>query len=370
MCAVLNGTAENMPVLLHGWGAWKLAVAGLPDRLLYTLGGERYAAVEMALYHRFGCDWVHTGCGDRPHLWTCRYRWEDGRFIVTDEAGADYEIDDAYEIRPATTDGTPAARSGPHPFPFTSAQEVDDFFASLPPVDERFARAKYEHIRLLREQHGFNGFIAVNEGSPGFGAAEEGLSWEDLLIGVLEKPRLAARCALRARERFLHFVRAARACGADAFIISDCLGFACDTVSPALFQEVLSEALDRFYRGVRDCGLYGIAYMLGDINPLIPFINTLPINGLMVEEGKKGFSLDVVALRQQLRDTLCLFGNTDSALLLSGPVERIEQEAHRQAQAARYGPFAACTGSPLAVHTPLAHVDAFLEASRSTRRMV
>jgi len=367
MCMALNGTPGDIPVLLHGWGAWKLAVAGLPDRLLYTLGGERYAAVEMALYRRFGCDWVHTGCGDRPHLWTCRYRWENGRFIITDDTGTAYEVDDAYEIRSQVPGIGAGRRSGPHPFPFNSAQEVDDFFAGLPPVDAGFARAKYEHIRLLRRQYGFNGFIAVNEGSPGFGAAEEGLSWEELLIGVLEKPRLAARCALRARERFLPFVRAARECGADAFIISECLGFTCDTVSPALFQEVLGEALDHFYREVRAYGLYGIAYMLGDINPLVPFINTLPINGLMVEESKKGFSLDVVALRQRLRDTICLFGNTDSALLLSGPAELIEQEARRQAQAARHGPFAACTGSPLAVHTPTEHVDIFLEASRAAR---
>lgn len=364
----LNGHSGPMPVLLHGWGAWKLTVAGLPDRLLYTLGGERFAAVELELYRRFGCDWVHTGCGDRPNLWNCSYRWDGDRFIVTDASGAAYVVDESYEIRPLLPTEVPVpSSSAPRGFSFESEQEVDDFFATLPPPNERFLHAKYEHIRILRERHGFTGFIAVNEGSPGFGAAEEGLSWEELLVSVLERPQIAARCALRARERFLHSVRAARACGADAFIVSECLGFACDTVSPALFQEVLGEPLDFFYRAVRACGLFSIAYMLGDINPLIPFINTLPINGLMIEEGKKGFSLDPVVLRERLRTDLCLFGNTDSALLLNGPPDAIAREARRQALAARSGPFAACTGSPLAVHTPAEHVQVFLDASREAR---
>ena len=49
-------------------------------------------------------------------------------------------------------------------------------------------------------------------------------------------------------------------------------------------------------------------------------------SGVMIEESKKGFTLDPVAIRAGLPGQMVLFGNVDSQLLLRGTPRRIWAE--------------------------------------------
>jgi len=84
----------------------------------------------------------------------------------------------------------------------------------------------------------------------------------------------------------------------------------------------------------------------------------------MIEEDKKGFTLDPVEIRRMLCPEICLFGNLDSNLLLSGTPESIRAEVHRQNIAAAEGPFVLANGSPLVIGTPPENIDVFIKEAR------
>ncbi len=120
-----------------------------------------------------------------------------------------------------------------------------------------------------------------------------------------------------------------------------------------------------FYSQVRETGLLGIGYFLGDVRPNMTFINSLDMAGLMIEESKKTFILDPMEIRKMLRPEVCLFGNVDSLLLKGGGPDRIREEVRRQKAAAEFGPFVMANGSPIIIGTPPGNLDAFLDEGRS-----
>ena len=48
-----------------------------------------------------------------------------------------------------------------------------------------------------------------------------------------------------------------------------------------------------FYQEIEKIGLIPITYFLGDVVPLLNDIGQMGVRGLMVEESKKAFELDV-----------------------------------------------------------------------------
>ena len=87
------------------------------------------------------------------------------------------------------------------------------------------------------------------------------------------------------------------------------------------------------------------------------------MSALMIEEDKKGFTLDPTEIRRLLRQEICLFGNLDSALLLNGTPDAIRTEVCRQ-KAAEHGSFVVANGSPLILGTPPENLEVFLEEAR------
>jgi uroporphyrinogen-III decarboxylase len=133
-----------------------------------------------------------------------------------------------------------------------------------------------------------------------------------------------------------------------------------------MYREIVFPAQQRFYRAVASLGLVPITYFLGNVMPLLGDIVRLGAAGLMVEESKKGFTLDVVEIARRLEGAVCLFGNLDSIwCFLRGSEEDVRRETVRQLQAARFGPFVMASGSPVAFDTPAANIKAMIAAARN-----
>jgi uroporphyrinogen-III decarboxylase len=108
-----------------------------------------------------------------------------------------------------------------------------------------------------------------------------------------------------------------------------------------------------------------VTYFLGDVNPLLPDIAEMGVMGLMVEESKKAFTLDVIEIRKRLDERVALFGNVDSIHhLLHGTPQAAAAESRRQCKAADYGPFVLMNGSPLCYDTPAENIHAMLNSAR------
>ena len=108
-------------------------------------------------------------------------------------------------------------------------------------------------------------------------------------------------------------------------------------------------------------GLIPIVYFLGDICPRIKYIKELGARGLMVEESKKNFRLDIGHIYTQLEQSMTLFGNVDSVdLLQKSDAQTVRREAKRQRKLCDKGHFILSNGCPVAFDTPEENIRALL----------
>ena len=105
--------------------------------------------------------------------------------------------------------------------------------------------------------------------------------------------------------------------------------------------------------------------------PILDDISRMGARGLMVEEAKKGFDLELGRIHRGLAGSMALFGNLDSVdVLLRGSVADVRVETLRQMEAgggARgggAGGFIMASGSPIAFHTPPGNIHAMIRTAR------
>ena len=349
MQALFQGRDPGEPVVcLHTWGQYPFQY--LSRQHLYgRIGGEGLARVYDEFREAFPVDWFHV----REEYGSHRDEW------------LTYDT----ESPPPPAPARGPAESSPGPFPQTIA-EVDALFdaheESRAEVTARvLEQGMYDHVRVLADRHG-EVMIFPNQGAPGSGFPAP--TWEDQMIIAYRHPEVVEHYVRRSCRRYLGHVEAARDRGAEGFIFSEGYGGACDLISPQLFERIYLEPKREFYAEVRRMGLLGIGYCLGGVVPYLGTIERIGMDGLMIEESKKGFVLDPVEIRRALSPGIVLFGNTDSDLLLRGSPEEIRADVARQAEARKHGTFVFINGSPICPGTPPQNLRTFVEAARSTRR--
>lgn len=323
-----DGGPNEPAVCLHTWGRYPFDFFD-EGRAWEEGRTERFAEVYERFWREFPCDWLHVCEGP------ARYA-------------------------PATK---------PPPAPPLSPEDVhawirENLDGQTFSKEEVLACGMYRHVERLSARLGPSLMIFPNQGAPGSGFPQ--LSWEDQLILIQQQPDLVAHFVEADDDRFLQRVLAARDCGADGYIFSEGYTGACDLISPDAFARVFLEPKRRFYEAVRAAGLYGIGYFLGGIMPYLDTINRMAVDGVMIEENKKGFVLDPAEVRKRLEPRIVLFGNLDSCLLLRGAPGEIRDEVDRQARARDYGKFVIANGSPICPGTPPENLRAFLDAARGS----
>ncbi len=360
MLRVLSGQhTDAPPVVLHSWGDYKVAWAGYNPQFQYYQGGEELAEIERAFYERFRPDWIHLGSAGRRELWLRPRRIDGQRALLRSRDNTRW-----IEIRPdyGLADDSDIAPPDLPPFRLESRATIDEYHAAATEtVDQILAGGRFEHLERLADMYGDRVLIAVNDGTPGWIPC---YSFQEMALACIEKPDLVAYHIFKDCERFLNVVRAAHVAGAHAYIISEGFPFSLDVLSPAMHERLEGDARRWFYRQVRQIGILPIGYWLGDVRPNMHLINSLDMAGLMIEEDKKHFALDPVEIRRMLRPDICLFGNLDSALLLHGSPQAIQDAARRQLAAAAAGSFVLANGSPLILGTPPEHIDIFINQGR------
>jgi uroporphyrinogen-III decarboxylase len=342
---VLNGEGGlPVPAAAHWWGVYKFQLAGFMAETEdanpgWSLSGADLAAVDSLFYETFQPDLIHLSSGAWNHL------------------PADDERSRARrELRPAV-------------MALNSKQAIDDYIhATSLTEDEVLAAGIYDHVPLLVEKYGGEAMVMVNEGNPVCGVFENHGpvgDFQDALIATIEHPENLGYLIWKQYDALLDRMRALKRRGADGYIGSETCVSA-DILSPKVFRAVVFPALKHFYTEIDRLGLIPVTYFLGDINPLLGDIGAMGVKGLMVEESKKAFRLDVVDIRKRLDGRVALFGNVDSIYhLLHGTPDAVAAESRRQCAAAQYGPFILSNGSPVCLNTPRDNLLAMLESART-----
>lgn len=341
MMKVFDGKAfDRTPVAPHWWGLYKFQLAGIAsgyaeEEKCWTMYGGGLAEVDALFYETFKPDWFHLGTGFDASL------------------DKKYRQDKLSEI-------------SKHACRLESALVLDEYVSlKYRKADEIKKTTQYDHVKSLADKYGEEVFIALNEGNPiceildphGFIGFEEGL------IALKEEPELMERLIFGEYEMMLEKVKVLKEYGCHGYIGSETYCTP-DLIAPSTYRDLIFPAQQYFYKKVAEMGIVPIAYFLGDILPLMDSVNELGIKALLVEEPKKGYSLDEVEIRKRLDRNITLFGNLDSVYtLLYGSVEDVTRETVRQLETAKYGRFVMANGCPLAFDTPGENISAMVEAA-------
>jgi uroporphyrinogen-III decarboxylase len=377
MLAVLNrAPAERVPCAPHWWGSYKYEVQGLDPRRDCWRDGEGLAPVYAGFYERFRPDWFHLAIGTP--------RWFRGARIEAEDGGPLLAIDSRFRGLKAEDRYFSCRSSGDEPV-VDFADLILGSRAARPKVDLRSTAAVdayvrdrihmdvglieeqgyTDHVRRIAERYGGEALVIVNLPSPVceiFDPLTGYLGFEAGLLAFYDHPAGMQRLLERCYESHLEWARAYAHAGAHAFVVSETF-ISPDLVGPEVYRRFLKGLHRDYFREIERCGLIPICYFLGDVNPLLGDLAEIGIRGLLVEESKKNFRLEVGEIWRRLEGRLALFGNLDSiAVLQDGTPEEVRAGVLRQVNAAPSG-FVVANGSPITPGTPPENLAAMIQAS-------
>ena len=335
-----------MPVTAHWWGLYKFAHAGLLHGYEdadngWRLNGAALADVDGRFYEDFRPDTFHLSAGGRKR----DVDWFDDR--------ADAENRRLIE----------AVRS------LESRAAVDEYFDMISETRAQVLDGgEFEHLRHLKARYP-DVPLFMNEGNPISCILDPHgcVGFENGLIALIEEPEMMEYLINRAYDAILPRMEALKDCGADGYIGSETYCTP-DLISPATWRSLIYPAQNRFYGRLRKMGLISISYFLGDVLPLIEDLKQMNLDGLMVEEPKKQYALDIGEIYDRLERQVCLFGNLDSVYVLErGSRDDVIRETRRQIQRCNRGGFIMTNGCPISFGTPAENIHAMLDTVRESR---
>jgi hypothetical protein len=183
--------------------------------------------------------------------------------------------------------------------------------------------------------------------------------------GMMTMVALRADLVKHACERFLarelERVRQAAAVGAAGIWIEDCMT---DMVSPGAFATLNVPFLRRIVEEVRARGMKSIYYYCGSPAGRWDHIFDVGADALSLEEGKKGFTIDIDEVVDRVGGRCVVLGNLDAINLLPrAGEEELRREIGRQLAAGRRNRsrFIMSIGSPVTPGTSVERVRRYCE---------
>jgi len=343
--SVINGkNTGQIPVTPHWWGLYKFEFAGLlkdytKESEAWSYSGVKLADIDSCFYEHFLPDMFHLTTGAPRIEESDNIRKEKKRIF---EAVHDLE----------------------------SFSVIDEFVAShYQTKEDTIKSGVFDHILMLSKKYGKDSLLMLNEGNP--------ISWildphgcigfENGLISMIEKPDKMEYLIRKSYDALLPRMTALKEMGADGYIGSETYCSA-DIISPRLYRDLVFDAQRAFYTNLDNMGLITVTYFLGDIIPLIEDVKLLGVKGLMVEESKKNYQLDIGMIYNRLEKQVCLFGNLDSVYILQkGTIEDVVNETLRQMNSCSDGGFIMANGCPVSFNTPAENIKAMIDTARRYR---
>jgi len=167
-------------------------------------------------------------------------------------------------------------------------------------------------------------------------------------------------------EEQLEWAKAFADAGAHAYTISETY-ISPDIANPDIYRNNLKDIHKDHFSEISNMGIIPICMFWGDINPILEDLIEINCKGLMFEESKKTFIIDIRKIKEQIGGRICVFGNIDSITLLqNGTPEEIRRDVLRQAEGTRDN-FVMANGSPVTIGTPAINVETLITTTNSLK---
>ena len=185
--------------------------------------------------------------------------------------------------------------------------------------------------------------------------------FEGMMKGVYDFPELIEHVCKRVAEDRVRGLSRCKELAPAAIWIEDCMT---DMVGSEPFRKFNVDYLRPITEAIRAAGLYSIHYFCGNPHPKLGLLLDTGADALALEEGKKGFDIDIADIAEKVKGRMALLGNLDAYHILErGSEEALRREIARQLDAGRKnkGRFIMSIGSPVTPATPVSRVRRYCE---------
>ncbi len=192
--------------------------------------------------------------------------------------------------------------------------------------------------------------------------------FEGMMVMVASHPDLVEYACERRLAGLQRDVRAAAALGAKGIWIEDCMT---DMVSPAAFARLNVPFVERLAHEIRQLGMKSIHYYCGNPAGKWDLLLATGADALALEEGKKGFEIDIEEVVERVGGRCAVLGNLDAiGVLEQGSEAELKAEIARQIRAGRRNKsrFVVSVGSPVTPGTPPERVRLYCDLAHELGR--
>lgn len=205
-------------------------------------------------------------------------------------------------------DGTPMPRQGGELFRESAIQSLDDLDRLVPrrTAEEIVASGRFEPLRHLAARYPDRHF-SFQTGTPMVFALGACGGFVEGLTLMASEPELFRAILARCTENERQFMTPGKAAGAASTWFTSYYTGA-DTIAPHDYAELIFPYEYEICLEAKRQGLFVLNWYLGDLMPNLDQVMQLPIDALVLEQGRKGYDIDPVAIRHRVGDKFCLFG--------------------------------------------------------------
>jgi len=315
-------------------------------------------------------------CQDWFELPSCPSRAERRILSIVERGGRVFRVDsrtgeETLLEQPRVSGWDPSrAAASVHPVaPPSTPDEVDAAIPAPSPDAAAVSRAdgRCDLARRLLDGPGRALFPLRHVSSP-LWSCYDLWGFEGLMTRVAEEPDLVRRACARYLARAISRIGEAAALGARGIWVEECMT---DMIGPDAFRRLNLPFLDALLGEIRARGLASFYYYCGSPARTWDMILGLPADSLALEEGKKGFSVDIEEVVDRVGGRRCVLGNLDAiALLPRASEDDLRGEIGRQIRAGRRNGsrFIMSIGSPVTPETPVPRVRWYCDTARELGR--
>lgn len=306
--ALEGGKPDRVPIVpIYDFGYLTKCTGHDPREYVTASSAERIRLIEEAfLRHEVDGIFVHSGTTDE---WANSHTIEkcDGYWLVTNtKSGATHRLlPDGWG---AEADGTQRPRAPSHDG-VSRIQSADDLDRVVPPppTEEDIAKSgRSGPLRNFVEKYPDHHF-SFQTGTPMVSAVGHCGGYVEALTTLATDRDLFKELVRRCAPHTLPVIaQGKKAGGRSAWFTSYYM--AADSISPKDYAEIVFPFEQEVCQAAKEQGLYVLNWFLGDLMPILDKVMELPLDALVLEQGRKGYEIDPVEIRRRVGPKFCLFG--------------------------------------------------------------
>jgi len=346
--ALRGGKPDRVPILPiydigyvlrstgHDVREWSLSTSAERTRILE----------ESFLLHRdIDGIFVHAGVNDVSVRHLRVEKFDDFWHVTDDRTGK------AWGLLPdgslCTAGGAPLPKQGEELFRDSQIQseaDVDRIAGPAPSSEQVAASGRFEPLRHLAAKYPDRHF-SFQTGTPMVFSLNACGGFVEGLTTMKSEPALYHKLLRRYTEVECALLAPGREVGAESTWFTSYYTGA-DTISPRDYAEMIFPYEYEICAEARRLGLFVLNWYLGDLMPVLDRVMELPMDALVLEQGRKGYDIDPVEIRRRVGDKFCLCGFGFENDYCTFDRDGLTGELQRQIEGAgRHGAFIA--GTPI-----------------------